>query len=125
MDSQPYLQVGEIIVSALEHHSNIVQNVVWKQEQHWKCFLWKWRRVIIDVLTVYCQKTKLVLLIMFLMLLEQSTHWEIINKAHRFGAAVLIDDASSPHIKPCEALDVDFYVASGHKSTYRCWDAIR
>jgi cysteine desulfurase/selenocysteine lyase len=42
---------------------------------------------------------------------------EIIDKAHQFGAAVLIDGAQScPHIKPdVQALDVDFYVASAHK----------
>jgi cysteine desulfurase/selenocysteine lyase len=42
---------------------------------------------------------------------------EIIDKAHKAGAAVLIDGAQScPHIKPdVQALDVDFYVASAHK----------
>jgi cysteine desulfurase/selenocysteine lyase len=42
---------------------------------------------------------------------------EIIEKAHKVGAAVLIDGAQScPHIKPdVQALDVDFYVASAHK----------
>ncbi len=42
---------------------------------------------------------------------------EIIDKAHQVGAAVLIDGAQScPHIKPdVQELDVDFYVASAHK----------
>ena len=42
---------------------------------------------------------------------------EIIDKAHKIGAAVLIDGAQScPHIRPdVQALDVDFYVASAHK----------
>ncbi|NNC49432.1 MAG: cysteine desulfurase, partial [Flaviramulus sp.] len=41
----------------------------------------------------------------------------IIEKAHKVGAAVLIDGAQScPHIKPdVQQLDVDFYVASAHK----------
>lgn len=41
----------------------------------------------------------------------------IIDKAHKVGAAVLIDGAqATPHIKPdVQALDCDFYVFSGHK----------
>jgi len=42
---------------------------------------------------------------------------EIIDKAHKVGAAVLIDGAQAcPHIKPdVQTLDADFYVASAHK----------
>ena len=42
---------------------------------------------------------------------------KIINKAHSVGAAVLIDGAQAcPHIKSdVQALDVDFYVTSAHK----------
>jgi cysteine desulfurase/selenocysteine lyase len=42
---------------------------------------------------------------------------KIIDKAHKIGAAVLIDGAQAcPHIKPdLQKLDVDFYVASAHK----------
>ncbi len=41
----------------------------------------------------------------------------IIDQAHRVGAAVLIDGAqATPHIKPnVQELDCDFYVFSGHK----------
>lgn len=41
----------------------------------------------------------------------------IIKEAHSVGAAVLIDGAqATPHIKPdLQALDVDFYVCSAHK----------
>lgn len=41
----------------------------------------------------------------------------IIEKAHQVGAAVLIDGAqSTPHLKPdVQALDCDFYAFSGHK----------
>ena len=112
----------EIIVSALEHHSNIVP----------------WQML--------CEKTGAVLKVIpmnqngeLLMeeydkLLNENTKLvfvnhisnalgtinpikEIIDKAHKHGAAVLIDGAQScPHIKPdVQALDVDFYVASAHK----------
>ncbi len=42
---------------------------------------------------------------------------EIINKAHAFGAAVLIDGAqAAPHFKAdVQKLDVDFYTISAHK----------
>jgi len=42
---------------------------------------------------------------------------EIIETAHQFNAAVLIDGAqATPHIKPdVQKLNVDFYVASAHK----------
>ena len=41
----------------------------------------------------------------------------IIDKAHEFGAAVLIDGAQAvPHLKPdVQLLNCDFYVFSGHK----------
>ena len=42
---------------------------------------------------------------------------EIIEQAHKVGAAVLIDGAqAAPHIKAdVQELDVDFYVVSAHK----------
>ena len=112
----------EIIVSALEHHSNIVP----------------WQML--------CEKTGAVLKVIpmndngelelseFDALLNANTKLvfvnhisnalgtinpikEIIDKAHNVGAAVLVDGAQScPHIKPdVQALDVDFYVCSAHK----------
>ncbi len=112
----------EIIVSALEHHSNIVP----------------WQML--------CEKTGAILKVipmdengslkmdLYSKLLSKKTKIvfcnhvsnalgtinpikEIITLAHKFGAAVLIDGAqSSPHIKPnLQELDVDFYVASAHK----------
>ena len=41
----------------------------------------------------------------------------MIQKAHQFGAAILIDGAQAvPHLKPdVQELDCDFYVFSGHK----------
>jgi cysteine desulfurase/selenocysteine lyase len=115
-------QGDEIIVSALEHHSNIVP----------------WQML--------CEKTGAILKVIpmlengtldmnvFEELLSNNTKLvfcnhvsnalgtinpikDIINKAHQVGAAVLIDGAqATPHIKPnVQELDVDFYVASAHK----------
>jgi len=112
----------EVLVSALEHHSNIVP---------WQ-FL--------------CEKTgaKLVVIPMnekgelqldaFEKLLSEKTKLVTVNhisnalgtinpiafvieKAHQVGAAVLIDGAqATPHLKPdVQELDCDFYVFSGHK----------
>jgi len=112
----------EIIVSALEHHSNIVP----------------WQML--------CERTGAVLKVIpmneegelqldkYAKLLSKNTKLvfvnhvsnalgtinpikKIIDKAHSVGAAVLIDGAqSSAHIKTdVQALDVDFYVASAHK----------
>ena len=112
----------EIMISALEHHSNIVP----------------WQML--------CEKTGATLQVIpmavegnlrmdvFHELLNSKTKLvfcnhvsnalgivnpieEIISAAHNVGAAVLIDGAqATPHIKPdVQALDVDFYVASAHK----------
>ena len=112
----------EIIVSALEHHSNIVP----------------WQML--------CEKTGAILKVIpmnedgslemdvYHNLLNENTKLvfcnhvsnalgtlnpikEIIDAAHRVNAAVLIDGAqATPHIKPdLQNLDVDFYVASAHK----------
>ena len=112
----------EIIVSALEHHSNIVP----------------WQML--------CEKTGAILKVIPMLedgslnmeayhkLLNDKTKLvfcnhvsnalgtvnpikEIIDAAHKVNAAVLIDGAqATPHIKPdVQALNVDFYVASAHK----------
>ncbi|WP_405610332.1 aminotransferase class V-fold PLP-dependent enzyme [Polaribacter sp. Asnod1-A03] len=112
----------EIIVSALEHHSNIVP----------------WQML--------CEKTGAILKVIpmnedgslqmdvYRDLLNENTKLvfcnhvsnalgtvnpikEIIDAAHKVNAAILIDGAqATPHIKPdVQALNVDFYVASAHK----------
>ena len=112
----------EIIVSALEHHSNIVP----------------WQML--------CEKTGAILKVIPMTeagTLEMERYHQILNKntklvfcnhvsnalgtvnpikeiidaAHKIGAVVLIDGAqSTPHIKPdLQALNVDFYVTSAHK----------
>ena len=117
------LQAGdELIVSAMEHHSNIVP----------------WQML--------CEKTGAVLKVIpmtqqgtlemeaFESLLSANTKLvfvnhvsnalgtvnpieEIIAKAHAVGAKVLIDGAqAAPHIKAdVQALDLDYYVTSAHK----------
>ena len=112
----------EVLVSALEHHSNIVP----------------WQML--------CEKTGAVLRVIpmdengelilseFDKLLSNKTKIVTVNhisnalgtvnpikymidKSHEFGAAILIDGAQAvPHLKPdVQELDCDFYVFSGHK----------
>ncbi len=112
----------EIIVSALEHHSNIVP---------WQMLCEK----IGAILRVIPMNLEGALEMDFYHnMLNKNTKLvfcnhvsnalgtvnpikEIIDAAHKVGAAVLIDGAqATPHIKPdVQELDVDFYVASAHK----------
>ena len=117
------LQAGdEIIVSELEHHSNIVPWQFACQRSGAKL------RVIpmddngvLDMNvydTLVNEKTKVVAVNHISNALGVINPIEyIIKKAHEVGAAVLIDGAqSTPHLKPdVQALDCDFYAFSGHK----------
>ena len=112
----------EIIVSALEHHSNIVpwQMLCEKTGAILKVLpMNDHGELIIDAFDdILSDKTQLVFVNHVSNALGTiNPIKEIISKAHGFGAAVLIDGAQAcPHIKPdVQALDVDFYVASGHK----------
>jgi cysteine desulfurase/selenocysteine lyase len=112
----------EIIVSALEHHSNIVP---------WQMLCEKTGAILKVIpmlqdgtldMEVYNQllseKTKLVFVNHISNALGTINPIEyIIEKAHSVGAVVLIDGAQAcPHIKPdVQALNVDFYVTSAHK----------
>lgn len=112
----------EIIVSALEHHSNIVP---------WQMLCERTGAILkvipfndegelqMDVYdSLLSEKTKLVFTNHISNALGTiNPIKEIIDKAHAVGAAVLIDGAQAcPHIKPdVQELDVDFYVASAHK----------
>ena len=112
----------EIIVSALEHHSNIVP---WQMLCERTGGILKVIPMNQDgelVMDTYNEllssKTKLVFVNHVSNALGTVNPIEIIiEKAHQVGAAVLIDGAQAcPHIKPdVQALDVDFYVASAHK----------
>ncbi|WP_459210197.1 aminotransferase class V-fold PLP-dependent enzyme [Aquimarina rhabdastrellae] len=117
------LEAGdEIIVSAMEHHSNIVP---WQM-------LCERTGAILKVIpmnqdgellmdaydALLSSKTKLVFTNHISNALGTiNPIEEIITKAHQHGAVVLIDGAQAcPHVKPdVQALDVDFYVASAHK----------
>lgn len=112
----------EVIVSALEHHSNIVP---------WQMLCEKTGAILkvipmlengsLDMKTYHNlvnEKTKLVFCNHVSNALGTvNPIKEIIKTAHKYNAAVLIDGAqATPHIKPdLQALDVDFYVASAHK----------
>ncbi len=112
----------EVIVSALEHHSNIVP---------WQMLCDK-TGAILKVIPMsqegeleineydklLSEKTKLVFVNHISNALGTINPIKsIIDKAHNVKAAVLIDGAQAcPHIKPdVQELDVDFYVASAHK----------
>ncbi|TPN87665.1 aminotransferase class V-fold PLP-dependent enzyme [Aquimarina algicola] len=112
----------EIIVSALEHHSNIVpwQMLCERTGAVLKVIpMTEEGELVMDVYDqLLSSKTKLVFVNHISNALGTiNPIEEMIKKAHTVGAAVLIDAAQSgPHIKPdVQALDVDFYVASAHK----------
>ena len=112
----------EIIVSALEHHSNIVpwQMLCEKTGTLLKVIPMKLDGTL-DMKTYHNllnEKTKLVFCNHVSNALGTiNPIKEIIDAAHKVNAAVLIDGAqATPHIKPdVQELDVDFYVASAHK----------
>ncbi|GAA4294794.1 aminotransferase class V-fold PLP-dependent enzyme [Aestuariibaculum suncheonense] len=112
----------EIIVSALEHHSNIVpwQMLCERTGATLKVIPMNQdgELVISEFDNLLSDKTKLVFVNHISNALGTINPIEyIIKQAHLVGAAVLIDGAqSTPHIKPdVQALGVDFYVASAHK----------
>lgn len=112
----------EIIVSALEHHSNIVpwQMLCEKTDAILKVIPMKLDGTL-DIETYHNllnDKTKLVFCNHVSNALGTiNPIKEIIDAAHKVNAAVLIDGAqATPHIKPdLQELNVDFYVASAHK----------
>ncbi len=112
----------EIIVSALEHHSNIVpwQILCEKTEAVLKVIPMNEDGVLIfsEFEKLLSKKTKLVFVNHISNALGTINPIEkIIEKAHEVGAAVLIDGAQAcSHLKPdFQKLDVDFYVTSAHK----------
>lgn len=118
-----FLKVGdEVVVSYLEHHSNIVplQFLCERTGAKLKAIPVTAEGEL-DVSTldeIFSDKTKLVFIGHVSNALGTiNPIEEIIAKARECGAAVLVDGAQAvPHIKPdVRALDVDFYVASGHK----------
>ncbi|MBC8883627.1 cysteine desulfurase [Flavobacterium piscinae] len=118
-----FLKPGdEVMVSALEHHSNIVpwqmlcektgaKLVVIPMNENGELILSEFERLL-------SEKTKMVTVnhISNALGTINPIQW-MIEKAHEVGAAVLIDGAQAvPHLKPdVQDLDCDFYVFSGHK----------
>ncbi|MBL0014641.1 MAG: cysteine desulfurase [Flavobacterium sp.] len=112
----------EVLVSALEHHSNIVPwqmlcertgatlNVI-PMNQSGELIQEEYEKLL-------SSKTKIVAVNHISNALGTiNPIREMIRKAHAVGAAVLIDGAQAvPHLKPdVQDLDCDFYVFSGHK----------
>jgi len=112
----------EVLVSALEHHSNIVP---------WQ-FLCERTGATLKVIPM--NETGELIMEEYDKLLSDKVKIVAVNhisnalgtinpvkymidKAHQFGAAILIDGAQAvPHLKPdVQELDCDFYVFSGHK----------
>ena len=112
----------ELIISALEHHSNIVP---------WQMLCEKTGAILkvipmtlngsLDIKSYHSllnSKTKLVFVNHVSNALGTiNPIKEIINEAHNYGAKVLIDGAQAcPHIKTdVQELNVDYYVTSAHK----------
>ena len=112
----------ELIVSAMEHHSNIVpwQMLCEKTGTRLKVIPMNENGVLIMEAyeKLLSDKTRLVVVNHVSNALGTINPIEaIIEKAHGVGAEVLIDGAqASPHIKAdVQALDVDYYVTSAHK----------
>ncbi|MFN7044533.1 MAG: aminotransferase class V-fold PLP-dependent enzyme [Flavobacterium sp.] len=112
----------EVMVSALEHHSNIVPWQFLCERTGAKLVVIpmneKGELVISEFDKLLSEKTKMVTVNHISNALGTVNPIEyIIKKAHGVGAAVLIDGAqATPHLRPdVQALDCDFYVFSGHK----------
>lgn len=112
----------ELLVSAMEHHSNIVpwQMLCKKTGAVLKVIPMTEKGILkMDVFSsMLNEKTKLVFVNHVSNALGTvNPVAEIIRKSHEVGAKVLIDGAqASPHIKAdVQELNVDFYVTSAHK----------
>jgi len=112
----------EVMVSALEHHSNIVPWQFLCEKTGAKLVVIpmneKGELILSEFDKLLSKKTKIVTANHISNALGTLNPIEyIIKQAHAVGAAVLIDGAqATPHLRPdVQALDCDFYVFSGHK----------
>ena len=112
----------DVLVSALEHHSNIVpwQMLCERTGASLKVIPMneKGELILSAFDQLLSEKTKIVTVNHISNALGTINPIKyIIDKAHEFGAAVFIDGAQAvPHLKPdVQALDCDFYAFSGHK----------
>lgn len=112
----------EVLVSALEHHSNIVPWQMLCERTGAKLKVIPMNEngelIMSDYDSLLSNRTKIVAVNHISNALGTINPIEyMIQKAHEVGAAILIDGAQAvPHLKPdVQALDCDFYVFSGHK----------
>ena len=121
--SDEFMEAGdEVIVSTMEHHSNIVP---WQMQAARKDIALKVIPItekgelcMDSFLNLFSEKTKLVSVTHVSNVLGTvNPVARIIEEAHKRGVPVLLDGAQAvPHTKvDVQALDVDFYVFSGHK----------
>lgn len=113
----------EVMVSAMEHHSNIVPWQMLCERTGAKLTVIpmneKGELIIEEFEKLLTEKTKIVAVNHISNSLGTINPIDyIIKKAHEVGAAVLIDGAqAAPHLKiDVQALDCDFYTFSGHKT---------
>lgn len=112
----------EIVVSILEHHSNLVPwQILAKEKKAVLKFLYLDKDYHIskeEIENKITDKTKIVAITHVSNALGIKTPVsKIVEKAHRVGAIVVLDAAQSiPHMKiDVQAMDVDFLAFSGHK----------
>ena len=118
-----FLKEGdEVLVSAMEHHSNIVpwqmlcektgaKLVVFPMSESGELLMERYKNLLNEnTKLVFCNHVSNALGTI-------NPIKEIINMAHDLGAAVLVDGAqAAAHIVPdLQALDADFYTVSAHK----------
>ena len=113
----------EIMITEMEHHSNIVPWQLVAEQFEAKLvvvpFLDNGELDMEAFQKMLSEKTKIVACAHISNTLGTiNPIQEIIQKAHAFGAKVLIDGAQGAHHIPVDvvALDADFYVFSGHKA---------
>ncbi|MEL6657848.1 MAG: cysteine desulfurase [Bacteroidota bacterium] len=118
-----FLREGdEVIVSAMEHHSNIVPWQLACEQSGAKLKVIpindKGELLMDEYEKLLTDRTKIVALVHVSNALGTiNPVEEVIAKAHERGIPVLLDGAqATPHLKvDVQALDVDFYTFSGHK----------
>lgn len=112
----------EVIISTLEHHSNMVPWHMWCKKTGAKLRIIpisdKGELVLDEYVKLLNDRTKIVSVSHISNTLGTINDVKfIINKAHEFGAVVLLDGAQAlPHTKVnVKELDCDFYASSAHK----------
>ena len=112
----------EVIISASEHHSNIVpwQLACQRSGANLKVISMNEKGILdLEVYNQLLNKRTKIVCVQHVSNALGNIHpiEEIIEKAHRVGAVVLVDGAqAAPHLQPdMQTLDVDFYAVSAHK----------